>query len=149
MLALVVADRRGAGGEHLPLARQRRVDPFPYRRLVLRLAREQHPDLERHAAAYDGRVVRRDRARWLVLERPAQLRRDRPAGCPLVLGPDGSRLAKRHGDVTLRDVGAEEARRWMAESLGLDAYVDAAELLPGFDPEGLPSEPTVLDPERL
>ena len=42
------------------------------------------------------------------------------AHVPLVLGPDGARLAKRHGDVTLREVLARATRvRWMARSLGL------------------------------
>jgi glutamyl-tRNA synthetase len=79
----------------------------------------------------------------LGLERPAW------AHVPLVLGPDGARLAKRHGAVTLRDVGVATARRWMAESLGLGAYEDAVDLLPTFDPERLPHEPTVLDPGAL
>ena len=35
----------------------------------------------------------------------------------LVLGPDGARLAKRHGAVTLRDLGADEARAWIEASL--------------------------------
>ena len=35
----------------------------------------------------------------------------------LVLGPDGARLAKRHGAVTLRDIGAEAAREWIEASL--------------------------------
>jgi glutamyl-tRNA synthetase len=35
----------------------------------------------------------------------------------LVLGPDGERLAKRHGAVTLRDLGAEAARAWIEASL--------------------------------
>ena len=40
------------------------------------------------------------------------------AHVPLVLGPDGLRLAKRHGAVTLRDVEPERALAWMAGSLG-------------------------------
>jgi glutamyl-tRNA synthetase len=35
----------------------------------------------------------------------------------LVLGTDGARLAKRHGAVTLRDLGAAEARAWIERSL--------------------------------
>ena len=35
----------------------------------------------------------------------------------LVVGEDGTRLAKRHGAVTLRDLGADEARRWLEASL--------------------------------
>lgn len=37
----------------------------------------------------------------------------------LVLGEDGARLAKRHGAVTLRDVGAAEARAWIERSLAI------------------------------
>lgn len=48
---------------------------------------------------------------------------------PLVLGPDGKRLAKRDGAVTLRDFpgGAEGMLRWIAESLGEAVDVSAAE----------------------
>jgi glutamyl-tRNA synthetase len=62
------------------------------------------------------------------------------AHVPLVLGPDGARLAKRHGAVTLRDVGPAEARRWIAASLGL------REDFSDFDPARLPSEPTIYEP---
>jgi glutamyl-tRNA synthetase len=56
------------------------------------------------------------------------------AHVPLVLGPDGARLAKRHGAVTLRDVPAAAARAWIERSLGFD---DGE-----FDPVALPREPT-------
>jgi glutamyl-tRNA synthetase len=55
---------------------------------------------------------------------------------PLVLGPNGARLAKRHGAVTLREVDAAEARRWILRSLDLED-VDS------FDPSRLPAGPTV------
>lgn len=58
------------------------------------------------------------------------------AHVPLVLGPDGARLAKRHGAVTLRDVDPVKARRWIDASLGLDGSQP-------FDPDRLPREPTV------
>src|SRR3954466_5128148 len=58
---------------------------------------------------------------------------------PLVLGPDGARLAKRHGAVTLRELDAAEARRWILRSLDLED-VEA------FDPSRLPTQPTVFDP---
>ena len=38
---------------------------------------------------------------------------------PLVFGPDGARLAKRHGAVTLRELDAVEARAWLERSLGM------------------------------
>jgi glutamyl-tRNA synthetase len=67
------------------------------------------------------------------------------AHVPLVLGADGRRLAKRHGDVTLREVGAADALAWMAASLGLRGR-SAAELLDGFDPAAIPRQPTTFDP---
>ncbi len=78
------------------------------------------------------------------------------AHVPLVLGPDGARLAKRHGAVTLRDLEAEcgwaaaDAVGWMARSLGMAGEgeaVTARELLDRFDPEHLPREPTVFTAE--
>ena len=81
------------------------------------------------------------------------LGRPRPtwAHVPLVLGPDGQRLAKRHGSVTLADLAAEdvapdEVRSRLAESLGLadpDEPVTMADLVARFDPEVLPREPWV------
>jgi glutamyl-tRNA synthetase len=65
------------------------------------------------------------------------------AHVPLVLGSDGRRLAKRHGDVTLREVPPGDAVAWMARSLGLPPARTASELLPAFDVAALPREPTV------
>jgi glutamyl-tRNA synthetase len=67
------------------------------------------------------------------------------AHVPLVLGPDGRRLAKRHGDVTLRSVAAADAVGWMASSVGLHGATPA-EMLDGFDVSALPREPTVWQP---
>jgi glutamyl-tRNA synthetase len=80
--------------------------------------------------------------RQLWLARALGLPEPRHAHVPLVLGPDGSRLAKRHGAVTLREVSAPDAVRWMGASLGLRGAT-AREMLDGFDPPGLPREPTV------
>ncbi len=60
------------------------------------------------------------------------------AHVPLVLGPDGARLAKRHGDVTLREVPAPAARAWMYRTLGLSEGAT-------FTPDVLRREPTVFD----
>jgi glutamyl-tRNA synthetase len=60
------------------------------------------------------------------------------AHVPLVLGPDGARLAKRHGDVTLREVEPAAARAWMLRSLGLPEDQSPGE----FDGAMLPREPT-------
>lgn len=86
---------------------------------------------------------------------------DLPIPCyahiPLVLAPDGSRLAKRHGAVTLADLaqrgespGNVCAR--LAESIGIDTNgrgVMAGELLDRFDPDRMPRAPWVLTPEQL
>ena len=74
------------------------------------------------------------------------------AHVPLVLGPDGERLAKRHGAVTLGDAGppADVLAR-LAASLGLAApgeVVELGALLDRFDPDALPRQPWVLDPRR-
>jgi glutamyl-tRNA synthetase len=85
------------------------------------------------------------------------LGRPRPAWAhvPLVLGPDGVRLAKRHGSVTLADlattgVDAATVRARLATSLGLAAPgepVSAAQLVERFDLGALPTEPWVLPPD--
>jgi glutamyl-tRNA synthetase len=66
------------------------------------------------------------------------------AHVPLVLGPDGRRLAKRDGDVTLREVTPGAAVRWMARSLGLPEAERAGDLLAAFTPDRLPREPAVF-----
>jgi glutamyl-tRNA synthetase len=65
------------------------------------------------------------------------------AHVPLVLGPDGARLAKRHGGVTLREVAPGAALRWMAASLGLPGTAVPDELVAAFDPAALPREPII------
>ena len=79
--------------------------------------------------------------RQLFLARLLGLPAPRYAHVPLVLGPDGARLAKRHGAVTLREVPAAAARAWMAGSLGLPE-VPPDELAGAFDPATVPREPT-------
>ena len=63
------------------------------------------------------------------------------AHVPLVLGPDGTRLAKRNVSVTVADLGATAALRWIAHSLGLGDATTAAALLARFDPERTPRTP--------
>lgn len=90
-------------------------------------------------------------ARLLGRAQPAQ------AHVPLVLAPDGARLAKRHGAVGLteRMAGGEtpaDVLSFLAASLGLaepGQPVTPAELVPRFRPEALPREPFVLDPAWL
>lgn len=79
------------------------------------------------------------------------------AHVPLVLAPDGSRLAKRHGSVTLDDrraLGESPAvvLGWLAASLGLVSAGEEASadgLLTRFDPDRLPREPWTLSPADL
>ncbi|HVW18223.1 MAG TPA: tRNA glutamyl-Q(34) synthetase GluQRS [Solirubrobacteraceae bacterium] len=89
--------------------------------------------------------------RQLWLARALRLPEPAYAHVPLVLGPDGARLAKRHGAVTLgeRPEGPERVRAMLARSLGLARAGEApsiANLVARFDPDRLPSEPWVLDP---
>ncbi len=92
--------------------------------------------------------------RQILLARLLGLPVPRYTHVPLVLGPDGQRLAKRHGAVTLIDrtaqgEGPEELLAWMARSLGLAEPGErpaVEDLLARFDPDRLPREPTVWDP---
>lgn len=108
------------------------------------------------AAQGIGEVVRgKDLAdstpRQLLLARSLGLAAPGYAHVPLVLGPDGRRLAKRHGAVTLADraalgEGPQDVLGWMAYSLCLAEFgepVSPGELLKRFDPDRLPKEDTV------
>jgi glutamyl-tRNA synthetase len=64
----------------------------------------------------------------------------RHAHVPLVLGPDGARLAKRHGAVTLADRAAlgqspADVRRELLAPFGLGDCVTMQELVEAFDPD--------------
>lgn len=103
------------------------------------------------AALAVGEVVRGDdlltsTPRQLLLYRLLELPPPRHAHVPLVLGPDGRRLAKRHGDVTLRELSAARALAWMAGSLGLSPGGAAPELLAGFSPDAVPRTPATFPP---
>ena len=92
--------------------------------------------------------------RQILLARLLGLPVTRYAHVPLVLGPDGRRLAKRHGAVTLEDLAAQgegpgEVLAWMARSLGLAGPREKPaieDLLARFDPEKLSREPTFWGP---
>jgi glutamyl-tRNA synthetase len=76
------------------------------------------------------------------------------AHVPLVLGPDGQRLAKRHGDVTLgerigRGQSPEDVVGELGASLGLcpaGEPATPAELLEGFDPAAVAGPDAPLAP---
>jgi glutamyl-tRNA synthetase len=66
----------------------------------------------------------------------------RHAHAPLMLGPDGRRLAKRHGAVTLADRAAlgqspADVRRELLAPFGLGTYATMQELVDHFDPQAI------------
>ncbi len=87
--------------------------------------------------------------RQLLLQHLLGLPHPRYAHVPLVLGPDGNRLAKRHGAVTLADlaargVGAAAVLARLGASLGLcaaDETVSALDLADRFDIGTVPKTP--------
>ncbi len=104
-----------------------------------------------------GEVVRGDdlldtTPRQILLQRLLGLPTPSYAHVPLVLAPNGERLAKRHGAVTLADRAAlgetpADALAWMATTLGLATAGErpaAASLVPHFDAAALLREPTVF-----
>jgi glutamyl-tRNA synthetase len=89
--------------------------------------------------------------RQILLARLLELPVPSYAHVPLVLGHDGSRLAKRHGAATLaeRSEPPPATLALLAHSLGLasdrDLVASAGELVSEFEPSRLPREPMVLD----
>jgi glutamyl-tRNA synthetase len=81
----------------------------------------------------------------------------RYAHVPLVLAPDGARLAKRHGAVTLADLAARgfspgDVCARLAWSIGIDTCdraVMACDLLDRFDPDRLPRTSWQLRSDEL
>jgi glutamyl-tRNA synthetase len=90
--------------------------------------------------------------RQVHLQRLLGLETPRYLHVPLVVGADGSRLAKRHGAVTLAALAAEGVRpgevlALLGASLGLahpGERVRAGDLVARFDPAALPRDPWVL-----
>ncbi|HVS36531.1 MAG TPA: glutamate--tRNA ligase family protein, partial [Gemmataceae bacterium] len=95
--------------------------------------------------------------RQLLLYEALGLRPPRFVHVPLVTGPDGRRLAKRHGDTRLSSlraagVSAERLLGLLARSCGwIDAIrpVTARELLPLFRLDAVPRRPFVLTADLL
>jgi glutamyl-tRNA synthetase len=95
--------------------------------------------------------------RQLLLYRALGLQPPTFTHVPLVVGPDGRRLAKRHGDTRLSALRAAGVRAEML--LGLLAWscgwmeeirpVDSRALLPLFRLEAIPPVPFILTPELL
>jgi glutamyl-tRNA synthetase len=77
--------------------------------------------------------------RQLWLAEQLGLQRPSHAHVPLMLGPDGQRLAKRHGAVTLADraalgQSAGDVRRELLTPFELGSYATMQELVDHFDP---------------
>jgi glutamyl-tRNA synthetase len=96
-------------------------------------------------------------ARQLLLYRALELPAPRFAHVPLVLGPDGARLSKRHGAIGIRALRERglSARRvvgLLAATLGLvPAGTECLprELVDGFDLARITRAATTLDPATL
>jgi|SRR5579883_1357828 len=95
--------------------------------------------------------------RQLLLYRSLGRTPPRFAHVPLVVGPDGRRLAKRHGDTRLSALRAAGVRPellvgLLAWSCGWAARVEPVtprDLVPRFRLDGIPRYPFVLTPEGL
>ena len=95
--------------------------------------------------------------RQILLQGLLGLPTPRYAHVPLVLAPDGSRLAKRHGAVTLADlaqrgVDAPAVLARLGASLGLcepDDAITIADLLVGFSLDAIPRRPWQLSAADL
>ncbi len=95
--------------------------------------------------------------RQVLLYEALRLQPPRFAHVPLVVGSDGRRLAKRHGDTrlsTLRQAGvqAEALIGLLAWSCGWQPSIEpiaARELMPLFQMESISNTPFVLTPELL
>jgi glutamyl-tRNA synthetase len=95
--------------------------------------------------------------RQIELQRLLDLPRPQYAHVPLALAPDGNRLAKRSGAVTLHDLArrgcspADVCAR-LAASLGIDTGgrpVLAGDLVDVFDPDRVPLTPWRLTADEL
>jgi glutamyl-tRNA synthetase len=95
--------------------------------------------------------------RQLLLYEALGLRSPRFVHVPLVVGPDGRRLAKRHGDTRLSALRAAGVRpeallgllAWSCGWLPRHEPISPRELLPFFRLETIPHGPFVLRPEML
>ncbi len=90
--------------------------------------------------------------RQILLYRALGYQPPRFAHVPLLFGPDGTRLSKRHGAVTLAGVRAAGTRPeillgHLAHLSGLlpkPEAIQATDLIPHFDPALIPKEPVIL-----
>lgn len=95
--------------------------------------------------------------RQLLLYEALGLTPPRFVHLPLVVGPDGRRLAKRHGDTRLASLRAAGVRpeavvgllAWSCGWLAAIEPIAPAELVRRFDLSTIPRQPFVLQPELL
>ncbi len=95
--------------------------------------------------------------RQILLYRALGLTPPQFAHVPLVVGPDGRRLAKRHGDTRLSAIRAAGVPAeavvgllaWSCGWLASPTPVTAAELVPRFDLAAIPPHPFVVTDELL
>jgi glutamyl-tRNA synthetase len=95
--------------------------------------------------------------RQLLLYRALGLNPPRFAHVPLVVGPDGRRLAKRHGDTRLSSLRAAGVRAkqligllaWSCDWQSEPAPIPAAKLIPLFRLDSIPAKPFVVTSELL
>jgi glutamyl-tRNA synthetase len=95
--------------------------------------------------------------RQLLLYEALGLPAPRFVHVPLVVGPDGRRLAKRHGDTrlaTLREEGVHPEAllgllAWSCGWMERSEPITARDLIPLFRLETIPPQPLVLTPELL
>jgi glutamyl-tRNA synthetase len=95
-----------------------------------------------------GRDLLLSAARQVLLQRALCISPVGYAHVPLVVGPDGRRLAKRHGDTrlsALRLAGttSDDVWRWIASSVGRRFRSRQELVAEGFDPLWVPREPVV------
>ena len=95
--------------------------------------------------------------RQLLLYEALQLAQPRFAHVPLVVGPDGRRLAKRHGDTRLSSLRQGGVRAndligllaWSCAWIDRRTPISPKELLGQFRLEAIPKDPFVLEPLLL
>ncbi len=95
--------------------------------------------------------------RQLLLYQALGLTPPRFCHVPLVVGPDGRRLAKRHGDTrlsSLRDAGVSPGAllgllAWSCAWLPAIQPISPKDLIPLFRLDTIPCQPWVLTPENL
>lgn len=154
-------DTRIAFDDELLGRREETVDDFVVRRgdgtPSYNLAVTVDDAAQRIAQVVRGADLAETTPRQLLLARALRLPEPSFAHVPLVVGPDGSRLAKRHGAVTLDDrrrQGESPAavRSWLAASVGLaepGETVGSTELVRRFEPAAIESQPTRLGAAEL